>query len=61
MLALVAPGQGAQTPGFLNPWLELPRAKDLLTWWSAVAGVDLLVVFVKLTIIYNIFFNLPLI
>jgi [acyl-carrier-protein] S-malonyltransferase len=42
MLALVAPGQGAQTPGFLNPWLELPRAKDLLTWWSAVAGVDLL-------------------
>jgi [acyl-carrier-protein] S-malonyltransferase len=42
MLALVAPGQGAQTPGFLNPWLELPRAKDLLSWWSAVAGVDLL-------------------
>lgn len=42
MLALVAPGQGAQTPGFLNPWLELPRAKDLLTWWGAVAGVDLL-------------------
>lgn len=42
MLALVAPGQGAQTPGFLYPWLELPRAKDLLTWWGAVAGVDLL-------------------
>ena len=42
MLALVAPGQGAQTPGFLSSWLELPRAKDLLTWWSAVAGVDLI-------------------
>ena len=43
MLALVAPGQGAQTPGVLTPWLELPRAKDLLTWWGAVAGVDLIV------------------
>ena len=42
MLALVAPGQGAQTPGFLAPWLELPRAQELLAWWSAVAGVDLL-------------------
>jgi [acyl-carrier-protein] S-malonyltransferase len=42
MLALVAPGQGAQTPGFLNPWLELPRARELLTWWSAVANVDLI-------------------
>lgn len=42
MLALVAPGQGAQTPGFLTPWLELPRAQELLAWWSAVAGVDLL-------------------
>ena len=42
MLALVAPGQGAQVPGFLAPWLELPRAKELLTWWSAVAGIDLI-------------------
>lgn len=42
MLALVAPGQGAQTPGFLNPWLELPRAHQLLTWWSAVANIDLI-------------------
>ena len=24
MLAIVAPGQGAQTPGFLTPWLEHP-------------------------------------
>lgn len=42
MLALVAPGQGAQVPGFLTPWLELPRARPLLSWWSAVAGIDLL-------------------
>lgn len=42
MLALVAPGQGAQVPGFLTPWLEVPRARELLTWWSAVAGVDLI-------------------
>ena len=42
MLALVAPGQGAQTPGFLTPWLELPRARELLTWWGAVASIDLI-------------------
>lgn len=42
MLALVAPGQGGQRPGFLTPWLELPRATELLTWWSAVANVDLI-------------------
>ena len=42
MLALVAPGQGAQTPGFLAPWLELPRAKELLTWWGAVTNLDLI-------------------
>jgi hypothetical protein len=24
MLIIAAPGQGAQTPGFLAPWLELP-------------------------------------
>ena len=42
MLALVAPGQGAQTPGFLTPWLELPRARELLTWWGAVTNLDLI-------------------
>jgi [acyl-carrier-protein] S-malonyltransferase len=41
VLVLVAPGQGAQTPGFLNPWLDLPGAADRLTWWSAAAGLDL--------------------
>ena len=42
MLALVAPGQGAQTPGFLSPWLELPGLSDRLRWWSAVVGIDLI-------------------
>ena len=41
MLAIVAPGQGAQTPGFLEPWLEDPAFADRLTWLSAVAGLDL--------------------
>ncbi|MGN6599612.1 MAG: acyltransferase domain-containing protein [Actinomycetales bacterium] len=41
MLVVVAPGQGAQTPGFLTPWLELPGFADRLHWLSAVAGIDL--------------------
>lgn len=41
MLVLVAPGQGAQTPGFLTPWLELPGAKDRVAAWSDAIGLDL--------------------
>ena len=41
MLVVVAPGQGAQSPGFLTPWLEVPGVADRLEWLSAVAGVDL--------------------
>ncbi|HEY8114398.1 MAG TPA: ACP S-malonyltransferase, partial [Actinomycetes bacterium] len=41
MLVLVAPGQGAQTPGFLSPWVELPGFEDRLNWLSACAGLDL--------------------
>jgi len=41
VLVLVAPGQGAQTPGFLTPWLEVPGFADRLAWWSAVSGLDL--------------------
>ncbi|MFJ5232201.1 ACP S-malonyltransferase [Kitasatospora sp. NPDC088391] len=41
MLVIVAPGQGAQTPGFLNPWLELDGVADRLRQWSEVAGLDL--------------------
>ncbi|MDT5106182.1 MAG: [acyl-carrier-protein] S-malonyltransferase, partial [Mycobacterium sp.] len=28
MLALLAPGQGSQTPGMLASWLELPGAAE---------------------------------
>jgi [acyl-carrier-protein] S-malonyltransferase len=41
VLVLVAPGQGAQAPGFLAPWLDLPEVADRLAWWSAVADLDL--------------------
>ncbi|MFN8192017.1 MAG: acyltransferase domain-containing protein [Nocardioidaceae bacterium] len=41
MLVIVAPGQGAQTPGFLTPWLEDPVFASRLEWLSTVAGLDL--------------------
>ncbi len=41
MLAIVAPGQGAQTPGFLAPWLVDQTFADRLNWLSTVAGLDL--------------------
>lgn len=41
MLVLVAPGQGAQTPGFLTEWLELPGAADRVAAWSDAIGLDL--------------------
>jgi len=42
VLIITAPGQGAQTPGFLAPWLELPGVADRLGGWSEVAGIDLI-------------------
>ena len=41
MLVIVAPGQGAQTPGFLTPWLEDPAFAARFEWLSTVAGLDL--------------------
>ncbi len=41
MLVIVAPGQGAQAPGFLAPWLELPGFEERLRWLAAVADLDL--------------------
>ncbi|MFI1416642.1 ACP S-malonyltransferase [Streptomyces sp. NPDC020731] len=41
MLVLVAPGQGAQTPGFLTEWLDLPGAGDRVAAWSDAIGLDL--------------------
>ncbi|MFC7463648.1 ACP S-malonyltransferase [Brachybacterium sp. GCM10030252] len=42
MLAIVCPGQGAQKPGFLSPWRELPGVEAMLASLSEAAGVDLL-------------------
>lgn len=41
MLALVSPGQGAQSPGMLEPWLALPGVAARLQWAGAVTGIDL--------------------
>ena len=41
MLAIVCPGQGSQTPGFLAPWLELPPVAGHLASLSEIAGIDL--------------------
>ena len=41
MLVVVAPGQGAQSPGFLAPWLDIPEVRSRLEWLSAVCGIDL--------------------
>jgi len=41
VLAIVAPGQGAQKPGFLAPWLEIPSFAARLGWLSVVSGLDL--------------------
>ncbi|WP_406831230.1 ACP S-malonyltransferase [Pedococcus sp. KACC 23699] len=41
MLAIVCPGQGSQTPGFLAPWLELAAFRERLESLSDVAGLDL--------------------
>lgn len=41
VLAVVCPGQGAQTPGMLAPWLADPALADRLEWFSAVTGLPL--------------------
>ncbi|MGA7206413.1 MAG: ACP S-malonyltransferase [Specibacter sp.] len=42
MLAIVCPGQGSQTPGFLSPWLERPGVEAKLAALSDAAGIDLI-------------------
>jgi [acyl-carrier-protein] S-malonyltransferase len=42
VLIFTAPGQGAQTPGFLSPWLELPGLAEQFGTWSELAGRDLI-------------------
>ncbi len=41
VLAIIAPGQGAQTPGMLAPWIEDSESKALLIEWSDAIGLDL--------------------
>ncbi len=41
MLAVLCPGQGAQSPGFLAPWLELPSTRRRLERLADAAGTDL--------------------
>lgn len=41
MLVIVAPGQGAQSPGFLTPWLDHVTFAERLHWLSAVSDLDL--------------------
>jgi [acyl-carrier-protein] S-malonyltransferase len=42
VLVLLVPGQGAQAPGMLAPWLDLPGARDAVACWSELTGLDLL-------------------
>jgi [acyl-carrier-protein] S-malonyltransferase len=40
-VVVVAPGQGSQTPGFLEPWLSEPRFAEHLERLADASGVDL--------------------
>ena len=42
MLAIIAPGQGSQTPGMLTSWIQDAAAKDLLKQWSDAIDLDLI-------------------
>lgn len=42
VIALLAPGQGAQTPGLLTPWLDLEGVAARLRWLSTLSGIDLI-------------------
>lgn len=42
MIAIVCPGQGAQTPGFLAPWLELEVFRSKIEELSEASGLDLI-------------------
>ena len=41
MIVIACPGQGSQTPGFLNEWLELPNAREFMQAAGDAAQVDL--------------------
>jgi [acyl-carrier-protein] S-malonyltransferase len=41
VIVVVAPGQGSQSPGFLEPWLVEERFRDQLAGISDAVGIDL--------------------
>ena len=41
MIVIACPGQGSQTPGFMNPWLELDVYAQAIDEMSSASGVDL--------------------
>jgi len=41
VLAIIAPGQGSQTPGMLSAWLEDSAQAEILSTWSEDIGLDL--------------------
>lgn len=41
MIVVVAPGQGSQSPGFLEPWIADPAHLERLQRYSDAAGLDL--------------------
>jgi [acyl-carrier-protein] S-malonyltransferase len=41
VIVIVCPGQGSQTPGFLDPWLTESTFRDQLTGISDAVGIDL--------------------
>jgi len=42
VLAIIAPGQGSQTPGMFNSWVTNPVFHELLAKWSMRIDVDLI-------------------
>ena len=41
MLVVLCPGQGSQTPGFLEPWLELDSFASVVSSLSEASGLDI--------------------
>ena len=42
MISIACPGQGSQTPGFFEPWMELPVFKKQIERSSEILGIDLI-------------------
>jgi len=42
VIALLAPGQGAQTPGMLSPWLDLAGVEQQLAEYGKLVDLDLI-------------------